>query len=380
MSTVYILGAGFSMPFGYPSSRDLLGEFNTFAGESNAIGLELKEAWKRCWEDLKESKDDAVRCAFEGGNIEELFTVLDSYQKLAINCFLESAAEYMGTKKTSGTGSIGTENEQRSQKARALSAKYAAHRHTLVKVLQEFFLDRHKKDHANWSDAKYSNLKRFARCVQPNDTILTFNYDALEERALLDCGKWTPHDGYGFEVNLESADPRLCTTDSPVKVLHLHGFIGWYDGEFASDPSSLDSDFLANLGCQCKPTDNINSKYPNIIAPSYIKTYVTQYWDGTKVTELWTKAIQAIRCSSKIVIVGYSLPEADSAAMTLFLGVSGKTVEVVNPAAHIERNIRRLIEQRCTFVYHSTGKFPWENTPDYNLSSWLNEQEAVACR
>ncbi len=377
MSTVYILGAGFSMSFGYPSSRALLGELNTFADTLNAVDPELKATWQRCWKELKESKDDAVGCAFEGGNIEELLTVLDSYQKLAINCFLESAAEYIDTKKTSGTGSIGTENEQRSHKVRALSDKYAAHRNTLVIVLQKFFLDCHKKDHANWSDAKYSDLKRFARCVQPNDTILTFNYDALAERALLDCGKWTPRNGYGFEVNLESKeDPCLCTAYSPVKVLHLHGFIGWYDGAFAADPSSLDSDFLANLGCQCKPTDNINSKYPNIIAPSYIKTYVTHYWDGTKVAELWAKAIQAIQDSSKAVIIGYSLPEADSAAMTLFLGISGKTVEVVNPNVPIERNIRNLLEQRCTFVYHSTGKFLWENVPDYNLSSWLNEQDA----
>jgi hypothetical protein len=379
MSTVYILGAGFSMPFGYPSSRHLLCKLNKFVLTHGAFDSELKNKWERCWIELGESKDDAVRCAFEGRNIEELLTVLDFYQKLKSNRFSDSADEWASTMDTSGKGSVGKENEKRFQRANALSDKYTEHRDTLLKVLQAFFLVRHHQDHANWSDAEYNDLKRFAQRVQPGDTVLTFNYDALAERALLACEKWAPHDGYGFEVNLESKeDPCLCTAYSPVKVLHLHGFIGWYDGASAADPSSLDSDFLANLGCQCKPTDNINSKYPNIIAPSYIKTYVTHYWDGTKVAELWAKAIQAIQDSSKVVIIGYSLPEADSAAMTLFLGISGKTVEVVNPNVPIERNIRNLLEQRCTFVYHSTGKFLWENVPDYNLSSWLNEQDAQA--
>lgn len=385
MSTVYILGAGFSMPFGYPSSRALLGELNTFADTLNAVDPELKATWQRCWKELKESKDDAVRCAFEGGNIEELFTILDFHQKLVSNRFSDSANEYFQAKKCSGKGSVGKEAEDRFQHANALSDKYTAHRDTLLKVLQAFFLVSHHKDHTKWSSAKYDDLKRFAQQVQPGDAIVTFNYDALAERALLDCGKWTPRNGYGFEVNLESKeDPCTCTAYSPVQVLHLHGFIGWYDGGSAADVSTLDSTFLADLGCQCKPTDRINHKHVNIIAPSYIKTYVTPNWDGTKIAELWGKAIQAIRCSSRVVIIGYSLPEADSAAMTLFLGISGKTVEVVNPEVHIERHIRDMLEgnlleplePRCTFVYHSTGKFSWENIPDYNLSSWLNEQEA----
>ena len=382
MSTVYILGAGFSMPFGYPSSRDLLGSLNKFAHTPDALDPELKNKWERCWKELDESKDDAVRCAFEGGNIEELLTVLDFHQKLVSNRFSDNADEWASNKAASGKGPINKENEKRFQQANALSDKYAEHRNALIKVLQHFFLSRHHEDHVKWSEAKYDDLKRFAQRVQPGDTILTFNYDALAERTLFGCGKWTPRNGYGFEVNLESiGDPCPYAANSPVKVLHLHGLIGWFDGELAADVSSLDSTFLAGLGCQCKPTDRINYKYPNIIAPSYIKTYVTPNWDGTKIADLWAKAIQAIRYSSRVVIIGYSLPEADSAAMTLFLGISRKTVEVVNLDAYVERRIRSLLEQitqKNNFIYHSTGPLPWDRTPGYDLCAWLNEPEVGA--
>lgn len=107
MSTVYILGAGFSMPFGYPSSRDLLGTLNKFAGRRDALDPELKNKWERRWKELDESKDDAVRCAFEGGNIEELFTVLDFHQKLLSNRFSDSTSEWASNMATSGKGLVG---------------------------------------------------------------------------------------------------------------------------------------------------------------------------------------------------------------------------------------------------------------------------------
>ena len=377
MSTVYILGAGFSMPFGYPSSRDLLGQLNKFVRTPGAFDSEWKNKWERCWKELGESKDDAVRCAFEGGNIEELLTILNFRQKLVGNRFSDSTEEFFTNSEKTGVGSIGPAFERRSHNANQLSNEYSEHSNALMEVLRRFFVYRHGYDNAHWEESTYEDMRRFAKYVQPGDTVATFNYDALAERALLHCRKWNPGNGYGFTVPLEHAkNCCVCGGESPVQVLHLHGLVGWYDGEAPLDASSLDAQFLRELGCPCRPVKNINPKYWNVIAPSYIKTYIAPYWDGTKIVELWAMAIQAIQRSSNIVVIGYSLPDADSAAMTLFSSISNKKVDIVNPSVGIRGHVSNLLNTRGNQLGDNSRGNWLDRIPDYDLSAWLNEHES----
>lgn len=203
-------------------------------------------------------------------------------------------------------------------------------------------------------------------------------------------------------------EPCRCNASLSVQVLHLHGCIGWCDvppynlkreqeflahrggaidfGLFAPVPPnteiSLDPDFLKELGCHCKDASLSRTYTSNasriFVWPSYIKEYGPITSDGRNFTAIWAKAIQAIQQSSKVVTIGYSLPDADSATMTLFLGMSGKTVEVVNRNWHVERRIKELLESSNSFINHPKPWKPGAPPPDYDLSAWLNAQEVQA--
>lgn len=74
-------------------------------------------------------------------------------------------------------------------------------------------------------------LALFADLVQGGDTVITFNYDSTVERVLLERNKWFPSDGYGERLVFQKDryDKTVVTfSDSPVRVLHLHGAVGWY--------------------------------------------------------------------------------------------------------------------------------------------------------
>ena len=74
-------------------------------------------------------------------------------------------------------------------------------------------------------------LREFVRKhVKANDVIITFNYDCLIERVLHEAGLWTVLDGYGFPRVLKSSKGGPPEPPSSVKVLKLHGSLGWISG------------------------------------------------------------------------------------------------------------------------------------------------------
>jgi hypothetical protein len=66
-----------------------------------------------------------------------------------------------------------------------------------------------------------NDYERFARdIVEPNDCVVTFNYDVSLEPHLMSNGKWRLGDGYGFVM-------EGFENQSPVKIFKLHGSVNW---------------------------------------------------------------------------------------------------------------------------------------------------------
>jgi len=68
------------------------------------------------------------------------------------------------------------------------------------------------------------------------------------------------------------------------------------------------------------------------ILPSLIKPL-----DSSQFIILWRQALQAIRNSDEIVVVGYSLPGADSTARLMFAGtnIENKILTIVDPNSNV---------------------------------------------
>jgi len=177
--------------------------------------------------------------------------------------------------------------------------------------------------------------KRFANAiVPPADTIISFNYDLSLELELKRAGTWEASDGYGFDLGICSL-PK-----SSVKLLKLHGSTNWVDLLFegARGFSQGNGDSLGPRPVFPWGLDHLG--YPGIkdprwrqggveragsmVLPSRNKKYHVSTSINPREREgfwnlLWGQAADALRRADEIIIIGYSLPAADSRARALLL-------------------------------------------------------------
>jgi hypothetical protein len=190
---------------------------------------------------------------------------------------------------------------------------------------------------------KLKIYRKFCNELKKGDTVVTFNYDLIVEQELWSQRKWTFLDGYGlkkdindFQAPFSGTYPSDLPTESLIKIYKLHGSLGWvYDDLnekiiFIGMPNY----FQGYTGLFCE--NNLQASAARwdegttLIEPSYIKRF-----NCTPVLDIWKQAFQALQQSNELIIIGYSLPEADDAAHA-FLTVGVHTsqitsITIVNP-------------------------------------------------
>jgi len=137
-----------------------------------------------------------------------------------------------------------------------VTKEYQENRRDLLFALELFFKFKHEQDHVDAAATEWILLRNFAKRVSAGEVVITFNYDATIERVLLAAGKWSPKDGYGFDLvfrkSAYEADEILFES-SATKILHLHGATGWYTKPvFAPgyDPTSQGSNLARRAGAR----------------------------------------------------------------------------------------------------------------------------------
>jgi hypothetical protein len=202
--------------------------------------------------------------------------------------------------------------------------------------------------------------------------VITFNYDSALERVLSQQDKWSPGDGYGFEIIFQRSatdTTRVEFENSPVVTLHLHGACGWYRRPLvknnfipsshggwvpdeATTPASLDTQisldptFLEGLGITavdaCLPSPPPDERQI-FLHPSFLKDFEPQYGNAPLI-DLWQKAAIVLRKADEIFVIGYSLPKADNGALTLLLtNCDRNKVRIVNPDPQAHLRLTRLL-------------------------------------
>jgi hypothetical protein len=248
----------------------------------------------------------------------------------------------------------------------------------------------------------------FAAELQPNDWVLSFNYDVLLERALERIGK--PY--RLFPQRFAQIGSTYNTIDSrkeEVVLLKLHGSIDWFDRSsyeerlevandsqvpyvprdpiFGADPIVAiqplvdgprnDGDPLARLW-RARSLDAIYGRddpaaVPFLLSPSMAKFVYLQ-----KLRDLWYGLGQAGGWNLSVVIIGYSLPAYDQYAKQALYNVV-TNFSLVNPELEFggrRKTKVRVVDFRPTEdsrrLLHETYRFL---TPD-NSEFWyegLNE-------
>lgn len=183
--------------------------------------------------------------------------------------------------------------------------------------------------------------RALAASAQPGDAIITFNYDLACERELKGAGLWEASNGYGFQVPLGSI-PK-----STVPILKLHGSANWtynverlsrlgQSGPDMNPRPAIDPRSLESLGYTNGKRDPLwpsgSGGYAALIVGRYKQFFVTSSW-GPQFAKfwdsLWSQGQRALRTAAEIVIIGYSMPDADERARALLLGAPTGTAITV---------------------------------------------------
>jgi hypothetical protein len=200
---------------------------------------------------------------------------------------------------------------------------------------------------------------RFANKVFPassgagdiEDRVITFNYDELLEKNLFD--RYKIREIY-FDRLADAPRPKRRTYGNhpfPL-VVKLHGSVNWrcYKQDFENivrcQPGgeanySIDPVWFSSVGTP-SPTDQSS---PLIMPPLPVKpiTHVDLF------RFLWTTAYEYLHEARELVICGYSLPDADRMAQSMFANFSNKSVTqitVVEPNPAVLSKWRALLRRK----------------------------------
>lgn len=180
-----------------------------------------------------------------------------------------------------------------------------------------------------------------------NDRIITFNYDLVIDRPLLE--RFSPRKIY-FDRLAEQ--PKLGTARSAAQkfteplLLKLHGSINWrcqrsyFDGVVLGtvDPSVKIPIWISDGRCP-SPDDD---ESPLIIPPVPEKP-ITR---ASIFSFLWTQAFEYLHEARRIVLVGYSCPPTDTLAQAMFCHIRARRAEevvIVDPNPEIITRYRDML-------------------------------------
>jgi hypothetical protein len=166
---------------------------------------------------------------------------------------------------------------------------------------------------------KSTDHDRLLKRLDKNDSVLTFNYDLLIEESFGNKCLWSPIGGYG--VTSHGVRGGWCknwlkkrgltkANRSKVSLLKLHGSVNWT--LYKTGQLRLkDRPFVVRTRGNSPIFEKVS-----ILPPGWNKRI-----DRNPFKKLWREARLRLEKCNAIVIVGYSLPEADLLARALFLEV-----------------------------------------------------------
>jgi hypothetical protein len=198
-----------------------------------------------------------------------------------------------------------------------------------------------------------TNHQQFLQVLHETDTVISFNYDLVPERALkpiaeermVPFGRWL----YGLSANTRGLD-------LPV-MLKLHGSSNW---KLTKGRTSEVIEVRTKTWEQLDETPGYRghlgegTAFP-IFLPFWDKRIERRPW-----LHLWKTAYERLANVEAVIVWGYSLPPTDIKAQHFFslaLGNRPVTLCVIDPSEATRRRWRELLPQALYFPYNSVEHF-----------------------
>jgi len=345
---VILLGAGASKCAGYPLAGELISEIKNEADGASRSLWNFTSAWNS-WEGAVSRCTGLLGLLLRNPNPEVVLSVPDLFDAAWNSELRQNWTDYRRVNRGQIPEQEGAErvrarvrNARRFQELIIASMRFRD-------CLDMYFRSKHVEDSKKENRSRRQYLRRLLSDLRDGDTILTLNWDTTIERTLLEDGRWTPRDGYGFPKRLLcKADPtiRVRLPKSKIKVLKLHGSVGWYRSRQGRLYLDYDHGYLKYLGVPTSRGDILMfdpeaeiggpNRDPVVAYPSFLKQL-----PGTELQEIWQAATRAVLTADSIEVWGYSLPESDIGVRVLLTPLrsrlSSRSVEVSvhDPSAEV---------------------------------------------
>jgi len=305
--TVYVLGAGFSRDAGCPTTPEFISKKMI-----SCLKKTLNKQEKQKLASLQSYWNYRITEGYCESNIESIFNHVSAARYL----FMESMTE--------------------------LETNYDAQ--NIYDDLQWFILKTLKESTKKKIPKPYHKFVK--EILQPQDVIISFNYDLVLEKAFSESK--IPFD-YG--ISKPQKDDRL--------ILKLHGSANWVycknctHSYPTNNYSGLDA-LQGKIKCHnCKK----KKLEPILIPPTLYKDYQDQERGGM-IQGLWAKANEELYTANKVVFIGFSMAQTDAYAQELFKISSNMNPEletyfVVNSSvsSKLRNNYRNaLVNRQIKFV------------------------------
>jgi hypothetical protein len=306
---VYILGAGFAAEAGLPVVKDFMNRMRDAHAWLEAQGDRKREqeAIEKVLEFRLKAAAAAYRVQMNVENIEELFSLASASvgETLTEEVILAIAATVDFARRAAPRSSQST-------RVGVLDMQGWTKPKNWTRALgDELGGSGLGQSSHYWHNCPQHELHLAIMCgcfsLPPNgrrNTFITFNYDLLVEDALNSLGisfdYGIPMDSVSFEDMAGPLQPQ-----HPVlSVLKLHGSVNWslrQPSEFRQWPRSFprmrsfgDYDRLSAAG-----------EIPLLTPPTWRKVF------SAPLSSVWDAAVVALKTATRVVILGYSVPETD---------------------------------------------------------------------
>ncbi len=323
---VYILGAGFSVDGGIPLVKDFLQRMADSVEWLYKEGREREaEAVNNVFSFRLRAAGAAYRAQIDVENIEELFSLASASEGEALTKDITTAI------------------------AATIDFARASTPTSECKVGSRIV----HGDDGSWNKEEeqvptyhlYAGLISGSMCAESaemRNTVITFNYDTLLDDALSELK-------IPFTYGLPStvADYRSSSKSSSLrsaqalKVYKLHGSINW------STLSKSNSKIKVYGGYQDVPAH----ERVLLIPPTWRKVF------GGHLSDIWSKAVEALSEATRIIVVGFSMPSTDThfkylLAAGLQNNISLRKFLFVNPGLRNDKEKERLCSNLYSILRH----------------------------
>ena len=201
-----------------------------------------------------------------------------------------------------------------------------------------------------------------SQSLSPFDSVISFNYDCVADVSMaLHCATWNPMKSYGFAPsdahNADYWNPNSRShRGRPTRLLKMHGSINWQQS-------------AGGIKLMQRPYTRQNADRKFFIVPPVLSK---ENWIIEELQSVWSEAVDALQRADSIIIIGYSLPDADALSSAMLRTRAQSTrhtkrrelrnLVIANPDKSVRGRIRGAMRQSIgpntrVLSFKSLGEF-----------------------